>query len=505
MIFGNAVSSQSPLRLHPIIEKLRAILPAGLAVHMVGGAVRDAFLNRPVHDIDFIVEHNALEVARRVADELSGAFYPLDPIRNTGRVVLDQPEENRLILDFAVYQGSSLEDDLRARDFTINAMALDMRLPQKLLDPLGGLMDLRHKRLRACSATTFTSDPVRILRGVRLASDFNLRILPETLAQMRQDVHQLPQVSPERSRDELFRILETPRPAASVRALDMLAALEYVLPELNALKNVEQPLPHILDAWHHTLDILQKLETVINLLGSEHDPEAAAGFHLGLMVLRLGRFRDHFFDHLNSALNPNRSHRTLLFLAALYHDSGKPMTKSVAEDGRIHFYEHEDVGAQLASTRARQLHLSNAEVDRLHTIVKHHMRPLWLAQTGNSPSDRAIYRFFRDTREAGVDICLLSLADTLATYGPTLPQDVWAHHLEVIRSLLEAWWEKPGESVAPPPLLTGHDLIEELDMQPGPKIGEILEAVREAQATAKVRTRSEALIYAKHWKDKDSE
>lgn len=495
------MSSQSPLPVHPIIDRVRIVLPASRPVHVVGGAVRDAFLNRPVHDIDFIVEENALEVARRVADELSAAFYPLDPVRKTGRVVLDQPGENRLVLDFAVYQGSSLDEDIRARDFTINAMAMEVHPPYSLLDPLGGLLDLRHKRLRACSVTTFTTDPVRILRGIRLASDIGLRILPETLEQMRQDVHRIPQVSAERLRDELFRILDTPRPAASVRALDRLGALAYVLPELDSLKNVVQPPPHILDAWEHTLDILQKLETVIDVLGPEHDPEAAAGFHMGLMVLRLGRFRDHFYPHLKAALNPNRSHRSLLFMAALYHDAGKPMTKSVDEDGRIHFYEHEDVSAKLVSGRARRLHLSNAEVDRLHTIVKHHMRPLWLAQTGNPPSDRATYRFFRDTREAGVDICLLSLADTLATYGPTLPQDTWANHLEVIRSLLEAWWEKPGESVSPPPLLTGHDLIEKLGMKPGPKIGEILEAVREAQVANKVHTRSEALRFAKKLKN----
>jgi len=499
------VSRRSPLPVHSIIDRVRAVLPESLPVHVVGGAVRDAFLNRPVHDIDFIVEENALEVARRVADELSGAFYPLDPVRNTGRVVLERAQENRLTLDFAVYQGSSLDDDLRARDFTINAMARDVHPPYSLLDPLGGLMDLRHKRLRACSATTFTTDPVRILRGIRLASDFKLRILPETLEQMRQDAHRIPQVSAERLRDELFRILDTPRTAASMRALDMLGALAYALPELISLKNIDQPPPHVLDAWHHTLDILQKLETVIDVLGSEHDPEAAAGFHMGLMVLRLGRFREHFYAHLKAALNPNRSHRSLLFMAALYHDAGKPLTKSVGEDGRIHFYEHEDVGAKLVSSRARQLHLSNAELDRLHTIVKHHMRPLWLAQTGNPPSDRAIYRFFRDTQEAGVDICLLSLADTLATYGPTLPQDVWANHLNIIRSLLEAWWEKPGESVSPPALLTGHDLIEKLGMKPGPKIGQILEAVREAQASNKVHTRSEALKYAEKLKDKDLE
>ncbi len=125
------------------------------------------------------------------------------------------------------------------------------------------------------------------------------------------------------------------------------------------------------------------------------------------------------------------------------------------------------------------------------------MRPLWLAQTGKLPSKRAIYRFFRETGEAGVDICLLSIADTLATYGPTLPQNTWSNHLDVIRSLLEAWWEQPDERVSPPKLLSGNDLIVELDVKPGPQIGKILEAIREAQATNQIRTREDALELAR--------
>ncbi len=488
---------QQPLSIHPILDHIRAAIPGELPVHLVGGAVRDSILGRPVHELDFILPKNALEIARRVADALGGAYYPLDQERNTGRVILSQPDGERTILDFAVYQGSDLESDLRKRDFTINAIAMDLNSPHALSDPLGGLMDLRYKRLQACSPEAFEIDPIRILRGIRHAAVLNFRILPDTRKRMRQATHLIPKESVERLRDELFRILDNPNPASSIRALDLLGALKHILPETLALKGIEQQPPHISDGWNHTLDVLQKLETVLNVLGPEHDPEASAGLHLGLLVLRVGRYRGHIHTHLNTSPNINRSLRSLLFLAALYHDVGKPNTKVIDTDGGIHFYDHEKDGAKLISERTKKLHLSSIEIDRLYTIVRHHMRPLWLAQTGKLPSKRAIYRFFRETGEAGVDICLLSIADTLATYGPTLPQNTWSNHLDVIRSLLEAWWEQPDERVSPPKLLSGNDLIVELDVKPGPQIGKILEAIREAQATNQIRTREDALELAR--------
>lgn len=473
------------------------MLEPDIPVYLVGGAVRDALLGRPVHDLDFAVPGASLQIARRVANELKGAFYPLDQERETGRVILKQANGARLTLDFALYQGSDLESDLRSRDFTINAMALNVRQPQSLVDPLGGAADLRAKQLRACSQGAFLEDPVRVLRGIRQANMFNLHILPDTREQMRQAAHLLPNVSPERLRDELFRILDGPRPATSLRALHSLGVLPYLLPELTALEGVTQSPPHIADVWRHTLDILQKMETVLAVLQPQPDADLAANLHMGLVSILLGRYREQIHAHLNTQLNPNRSLRALLFLSALYHDAGKPETWQVDEEGRIRFFNHEQVGAQLVNKRAQALHLSNSEIDRLKVIIRNHMRPLLLGQAGQLPTRRAIYRFFRQTRKAGIDICLLSLADMLATYGPTLSQGVWAHHLEVVRTLMEAWWELANESVSPPPVLTGNDLINELNLVPGPKIGQLLEAIQEAQATGEVKNRSEALALAR--------
>jgi putative nucleotidyltransferase with HDIG domain len=491
------VPTQHPLAFDPLLEHLSAALPANVSAYLVGGVVRDALLGRRTHDWDLALSGRAIPAARQVADSLGAAFYPLDDTHDAARLILPQPDGSRFFLDFTGLRGPDLESDLRARDFTINAMAVDVRQPQALLDPLSGVADLRAKKLRACAPTAFTDDPVRILRGVRQAAALRFQIVPETRMLMRQAARLLRSVSPERLRDELFRILDGPNPEACLRALDLLGALAEVLPELPRLKGVEQAAPHIFDAWDHTLGVVQKLGVVLDALRPDYDPDQAASLSLGLAVLRLGRYRQLINAHLNASLNIDRSLRPLLFLAALYHDIAKPQTRQVDELGRVRFFEHEQRGAELVSKRARALHLSNAEVERVTLIVRHHMRPLLLAQAGDAPTPRAIYRFFRDAGPAGVDICLLSLADVLATYGAALPQAEWARHLNIVRGLLEAWWEHPEESVSPPAVVNGRDLMDVFGLSPGPQIGQLLEAIREAQAIGQVDSRDEALALAK--------
>lgn len=183
-------------------------------------------------------------------------------------------------------------------------------------------------------------------------------------------------------------------------------------------------------------------------------------------------------------------------MAALYHDCGKPETREIDPDGQIRFINHELVSSDLVVKRAGGLQLSNEETKRLKTIVRHHMRPVWLAQTGKLPSRRAKFRFFRDTQAAGVDICLLSLADTLGTYGHTLPPDTWKQQVDVVRSLLEAWWERKEQEVSPPPLLDGNDLMREFKLEPGRLIGQLLDGITEAQATGSVNNQRQAYEHA---------
>ena len=479
------------------LGQLRQIIPQDKKVYLVGGAVRDRLLGLPVHDVDLVLAGDALQFAREVANNLGAAYYPLDIERETCRVVISLPHGKHQFLDFARMRDADIESDLRGRDFTVNAMARDLHQPSRLIDPLNGAADLRARCLRVCTSTSIQDDPVRVLRAIRLANTYELRIEPATLKDIRQNVPNIQRVSIERQRDELFRILDGPRQAIAFRLIEQLGILPYLLPELSLLKGLFQPEPHVSDVWTHTMDVLAKLELILGVLGMEYDPDSAANLVMGLVSVHLGRYRQQLYDHLNGSLNPNRSSRSLLFFAALYHDVAKPVTASINDQEQTHFYRHEEIGASKTQIRASALRLSNEEVERLNLIVRHHMRPMWLGQTGQLPSQRAIYRFFRDTGKAGVDVCLLSLADMLGTYGSSLPQDAWSHHLDVVRTLLEAWWEHQNEHISPSPLIGGKMLIDEFGLTPGPLIGEILQAVREAQAAGEVQKLDQALSLAR--------
>ena len=494
------VPTGSPLHFSALFEKVCRALPKDVPVYLVGGAMRDILLARPIHDYDFVIEGQALRIARGVANKIGGAYFPLDSERDTGRVIYTDENNARFILDFAAIRGDDLEADLRERDFTINAMAIDVRDPQALLDPLGGAADLHAKILRACSAQAFSKDPVRILRAVRMAAALDLSIVPETRQSMKDAVNAMASVSPERLRDEILNILGGARPATSMRALDILGALEFVFPETLALKGLAQSPPHTQDVWSHTLDTLNQLEILLNVLAPIHDPDIPGGLISGLAAVRLGRYRRQIEQMLAESLVTGRSMRGLLFLAALYHDIGKPRSqRQESESGRIRFLEHERIGSKIAAQRSRALHLSNTEIDWVKTVVLHHMRPTWLAHESDGPRARAVYRFFRDTKQAGAAVCLVSLADLLATYGTTLPQERWERQLDVVRALLEAWWEQRDQVVDPPPILSGDTLIKEFGIQPGPLIGEILEALREAQAEGRLSSRNEALDFVKEY------
>jgi poly(A) polymerase len=497
-----------PLILPELLDTVRNSLPDGLTVYLVGGAVRDALLGRPVHDLDFALERNAIKTARNIADALQADFYPLDTERDTGRVIVTNPDGTHMLMDFASFRGAdsptgsgkNLETDLAGRDFTLNAIALNLG-DNSLHDPLGGALDLKEKRLRACSPSAFADDPVRILRGVRLAANFGFHILPETRTAMKEAAGLLGKVSPERLRDELFRILDGMQPATCLRALDLLGVLDTLLPELSELKGVEQIPPHVQQVWEHTLSTLGHLERNLAALKPDYDPDGAVDLLHGLLVVQIGRYRQQINEALMMRLTGDRTRRSLLILAALYHDIAKPQSKKMDEKGQYHFWGHDQQGAEMLTRRARALALGNDEIQWLETIVRNHMRIHFhadrLVREGKPPSRRAIYRFFRDTGAAGLEVCLLSLADLRATYEQTLPQETWAAALEVVRSLLEAWYEKKEEQITPPPLVDGNDLMRELSLPPGKKIGELLDAVREAQAVGDVSSKARALELAR--------
>jgi poly(A) polymerase len=490
-----------PFNFPPLLRKIIDVLPPDVEVYLVGGAVRDLLTNRLSPDFDFALPSSGISLARIIANALKADFMVLDDERDTGRVIISNENENLLYLDFATYRGATLEEDLRDRDFTINAMALNLR-DTTIIDPLNGGSDIRAKVIRACSPDALLHDPVRILRAVRQAAAFGFTIDKNTRELMKQAAGTIGNVSVERLRDEVFKMLGGPKASASVRALEMLGVLQHLTPELLKMKGVSQSPPHIHDVWTHTLTVLDQLDYLLTTsLRLDFDPEKTSDMFMGLVSLKIGRYREQFAKHFAAALNPNRSHRSLLFFAALYHDICKPDTKTIDENGRIRFFDHDVKGADVTVERARSFNLSNDEVERLHKIVTHHMRIHFFAdrleKEKQPPSRKAVYRFFRDSGAAGVDLVLLALADVRGTKGNDLSQDTWTAYLDVARILLENYWEHPEEVVNPPRLLNGNDLMQELDLKPGRFVGQLLEAIRENQAAGKIIDREQALAFAR--------
>jgi len=403
-------------------------------------------------------------------------------------------------MDFATYRGENLEEDLRNRDFTINAIAYNLQ-NETLIDPTSGGADIRAKVIRACLPTSLSDDPVRILRAVRQAAAFGFTIEKNTREWMKQAAGQIGSVSIERLRDEVFKILNGPKVSAAIRALDMLGVLPHLMPELLNMKGVEQSAPHVHDVWTHTLAVLDHLDQILSDLRVGYDAEKTGDMFTGLLSLRLGRYREQVSAHFSNSLNKDRSHRSLLFFAALYHDVSKPDTKTIDENGRIRFFDHDLKGAVVVAERAHAFNLSNDEIERLQEIVRHHMRIHFFAdrleKESQTPSRKTIYRFFRDSGKAGIDLILLALADVRATRANDLSVEAWGVYLDVARILLEHYWEKPEEVVAPPRLLDGNDLMKALTLAPGPLVGQLLETIRENQAAGKITTKEEALEFAR--------
>jgi tRNA nucleotidyltransferase/poly(A) polymerase len=487
-----------PLLHSPLLDKVRDALPDE-ELYLVGGAVRDLLLNRHSRDLDFAAPSRGIALARRIANALQANFMILDEERDTGRVIYFDPEGARTYLDFASYRGETLEDDLRDRDFTINAIAYDLRA-DALIDPLGGASDLRAGIIRACSKTSLTDDPVRILRAVRQAAAIDFKIDKETRRLLKEAASLLPRVSPERQRDELFKILDGPRSDASMRALEWLGVFPHMLPELSALKGTEQSPPHVYEVWEHTLKVLGHLERILSALETGNPGN---DLFLKSLESRLGRYRGQFAAHFAESLNADRSVRAALFFAALYHDVEKPSTQSRDAAGRIRFFDHDVKGAETASRRGHAFNLSNDEIDRIKKIVSNHMRFHYftdrLIVKKEEPSRKAIYRFFRDSGEAGADLIPLGLADLRGTRDHTLTDEYWSAALTVADIFLGNYFEKREETVSPPRLVDGNDMIKEFHLEPGRIIGEVLEAVREAQAMGLVRTREQAIQFARNW------
>lgn len=441
---------------------------------LVGGALRDALLAERSGDLDVAVPGGGLALARALADRTGGSFVTLDEARGAGRVV------GRVQVDVADLRAPTLADDLRGRDFTVNALAAPIQALVEqgsavIEDPTGGLGDLRGRVVRLCAPDALRDDSVRALRAVRLAIGARgWRLHQATARAIREAATLVTGAAAERVRDELVAILAAPAAGAGLRMLDDLGVLPVLLPESLAMRTTQQPAPHRFDVWEHSLRAVEAADAVV----AELDVLEPWG-----ETLRV---------HLAQDLGDKVTRRVVLKLGALLHDIAKPETLR-REAGRIRFIGHDAKGAGRARRVAERFRFSRRAAELVERLVAEHLRPMHLAQSGGV-TRRARHRFFRALQDDARDLLLLALADAAAVTGEA-PRDVWrAPGGLIVRELMRGMSEE-ALAAEVPPLLRGEAVMRAFGLAPGPQVGRLLSLALEAQALGLVGTAEEALQY----------
>ena len=451
----------------------------GVEAHLVGGAVRDMLLDRQVRDLDIAVKADASEVASDLASFLDGAAFPLDAERSIHRVVCPGGAIDLVGI-------ADIQADLARRDFTVDAMAMPISelaegSAPSPIDPHGGLGDLDARVIRVVSDTVFADDPGRLMRAARLETQLGFRMSPDTEALVRRQAGMVDLVSGERIRDELLDILSEPGATKSLRRLDDLGLLSAALPEQDESRGVTQPKEHYWDVFGHAMETPGRVEALLA-------PETRSNGFAAVGTPRFAGMDDYFAEQAADG----HTRATMLKLAGLLHDIGKPATKTVEPSGRVRFIGHHTEGAEIARAALNRLRLSGRGVDMVSRMVRHHLRPGQMAQGDDLPSARAVYRYYRDVGDVAIDTLYLNLADYAAARGPMLGEEEWAGRCRTAAHILKAGVaaDRPARQR---PLIDGHEIMDAFSLQPGPAVGAMLETVREAQAAGEVGSKEEAL------------
>lgn len=438
-------------------------------IWIVGGAVRDCFLDRSTADLDFAVSPHALPVAREAAALLHGELYTLDHDRGTVRVIYNPGGSDRRLLDFSELRAASIEDDLLSRDFSVNALAIDLRAPEKLIDPCRGLQDIKDRILRLSHPHSIHADPLRTLRGVRVACELGLRIEDETRAQMKLGAGLLETVSRERIRDEVFRTLSLQDPAQAIHLLMRFGLIQSVLGHGIS--------PHgSVDTIPAYLAELRAAARILEVLGHEFHPEGAADASLGLLSWQLGRFRSPLTTYLEEEITLFRRRRELMLLGA--------WARAETIQAELDLDPASIAGMLGVSLRLshREVHWLEKFIAAMNAIVSLELEPV------------EIYRFFRIFDDSGIASGVTHLASVLAGSISPPPAEAWAGAVGKIREIMDAFFEHRS-LIDPAPLVTGDDLISECGLVPGAELGELLELVREAQVRGSVQNKEQAIAW----------
>ena len=435
-------------------------LKADRELYLVGGTIRDIYLHRKPFDFDFAVKGSGIKFAKEYAKKIRAKFVLLSQTDDEARVVY----QRKILFDFAGLQGKTIFNDLKRRDFTINAIAVPLKDGRPycsvgdVIDNFSGLKHLKNRLIVPVSEKSLSLDPLRILRAFRFALELNFKI-DDSLIPLARTIS-LKKTASERIGYEMMRILEAKKSFPYIKQLADLGFLHQIFPEAAALFDNSDLLKHSLLTYKKTEELISRKSF-------------------------FSQFKKEFSDYFS--VMPER--RGLLKLAGLLHDIAKPHTQFETEAGEVHFYGHDSLGAKIAEAMLKaRLRLSRKQALMVRKLVYHHMR-LHLLATAPILTDRAIRKFFRDLENEYFGLMIITYADGYATAGQT-------RHLEGAIKRMIGLKREDDAKRAIKRLITGHDLIA-LGLKPGPIFKTILTEMEELQMEGRITTKEEGIEYLK--------
>jgi poly(A) polymerase len=479
----------------PLIEQAAAFFESrGTDAWLTGGYVRDALLSRATDDLDVSVNGDPLVLGPALAAELGGTYFSLQEERGHARILLP---DRGVCFDLMPLRAPDIDGDLRLRDFTLDALGValpDLASAQAtIIDPTGGIADLEARTVRMTAERCFVDDPQRLLRGPRLANELGFALDAETATAIKRRASELSNCAPERQRDELMRLFDSDRASNGLRLLDELGLFGVALPEMAPARGVEQPSNHhYYDVLGHSFAAVEALDMLFAAERPASSPADELWDELWNGLAWCSGLRDYFAEETSAGT----TRLVLLKFATLIHDIAKPQTRSIEADGRMRFFGHSDLGAEMATRLMQRLRFPTRETSLVAAMIEAHLRPLQLGLQG-APSRRAIYKFFRDTRGAGIDTLFLAIADHLGSVGPRVSIEGFRRHVALTGYILNVRFAEEDVVISPRKLLSGAELMAALGLDEGEIVGDLLEAVREAQAGGDVSTKEEALALAR--------
>ena len=436
--------------------------------YLVGGSVRDYLISSKHSEDRDIAVKNAESFAKELAEKFSATLIELDSENKIYRIVL--PDKINY-LDISEIQGSSIEEDLLRRDFTINAIAFDLE-KKDFIDVVGGINDLESKKIRHIKDSNFEDDPLRVLRAFRFASVTGFDLADETRFAVEKYKHLLLKPAKERINYEIMKLFGGQYSSKTLLLMDEFNILEEIFPYVKDMKKVPPNTHHHLDLFHHVVETVRNIE-VLFLNSSE-----SVKNHL--MNVDFGGFAR--INHLK--------------FAGFLHDIGKYSTWTIEETGRHRFIKHDDVGAKLCIPYLKEMKFSKKQIDYISFMIKTHIYPSNVIASPDL-NEKIMMRYLRKMESNVIDNVILAKADRLSARGEAITEDIVKNNLLGLDKLLNFYLEKKDSLKPLPKLLDGFEIMKIKNIKPSPILGEYLDALREAQINGDITNRDEAILFVK--------